>query len=181
MSSVKNSKYTSDFVPVKAITNGTIILDNNEKVTGIKIYPRNIFILDTATQDLIISNLRNVYNIINYEFWLIVADRPVDINVYVSQLQLLYNQTNNPVRRKMIIEDMNKANEFVNDNIVDTEFYLLFKEKDIDKAQKKIRDLMGAFLNAGLQTTPVSNDDLRIVLDNFLNGGATTKFGTVMS
>ncbi len=181
MSSATNSKYTSDFVPVKAITNGTIILDNNEKVTGIKIYPRNIFILDTATQELIISNLRNVYNIINYEFWLIVADRPVDINVYVSQLQLLYNQTNNPVRRKMIIEDMNKANEFVNDNIVDTEFYLLFKEKDIDKAQKKIRDLMGAFLNAGLQTAPVSNDDLRIVLDNFLNGGATTKFGTVMS
>lgn len=181
MSSATNSKYTSDFVPVKAITNGTIILDNNEKVTGIKIFPRNIFILDTATQDLIISNLRNVYNIINYEFWLIVADRPVDINVYVSQLQLLYNQTNNPVRRKMIIEDMNKANEFVNDNIVDTEFYLLFKEKDIDKAQKKIRDLMGAFLNAGLQTAPVSNDDLRIVLDNFLNGGATTKFGTVMS
>lgn len=179
--SSNNSKYTSDFIPVKAITNGTIVLDNNEKVTGIKIYPRNIFILDASTRDLIISNLRNVYNIIDYEFWLIVADRPVDINVYVSQLQLLYNQSTNPIRRKMIVEDMNKANEFVNDNIVDTEFFLLFKEKDIDRAQKKIRDLMNSFLNAGLQTTPVSNDDLRVILDNFLNGGGTTKFRTVMS
>lgn len=176
-----SSKYTSDFVPIKTIANGTIVLENNEKVTGIKVYPKNIFILDSSTQNFIISNLKNVYNIIDYEFWLIVADRPVDINVYVSQLQLLYNQTQNPVKRKMIVEDINKANDFVNDNIVDTEFYVLFKERDIDKAQKKIRDLMSAFANANLQSAPVSNDDLRIILDNFLNGGGTTKFGTVMS
>ena len=76
------SKFTNDeFVPVKAITNGVIVLDNNEKVTGIKIMPRNIFILDYSTQDAIIENLKNVYNTIDYEFWIIVADRPVDINV----------------------------------------------------------------------------------------------------
>lgn len=172
---------TESLLPIKTIANGTIVLENNEKVTGIKIFPKNIFILDSSTQELIISNLKNVYNIIDYEFWLIVADRPVDINVYVSQLQLLYNQTQNPVKRKMIVEDINKANEFVNDNIVDTEFYILFKERDIEKAQKKIRDLMSTFANASIQTAPVSNDDLRVVLDNFLNGGSTTKFGTVMS
>ena len=87
------SKYTNDeFVPIKSITNGVIVLDNNEKVTGIKIMPRNIFILDYATQDAIIDNLKNVYNIIDYEFWIIAADRPVDINVYLSQLQLLVLQ-----------------------------------------------------------------------------------------
>ena len=36
------SKYTEQFVPVKNITNGTIILDDNTKVTGIKIMPRKI-------------------------------------------------------------------------------------------------------------------------------------------
>lgn len=30
---------------------------------------------------------------IDYEFWIVVADRPVDINLYLSQLQLLYNST----------------------------------------------------------------------------------------
>ena len=45
------SKYTNDeFVPIKSITNGVIVLDNNEKVTGVKIMPRNIFILDYSTQ-----------------------------------------------------------------------------------------------------------------------------------
>lgn len=87
------SKYTNDDIPVKGITNGTIILDNGQKVTGVKIMPRNIFILETNVQDAIITNLKTVYNVIDYEFWIVVADRPVDINVYLSQLQLLYNTT----------------------------------------------------------------------------------------
>ena len=54
------SKYTTDFIPVRSITNGMIILDNNEKVTGVKIFPRNIFILEPDLQLSIINNLRNV-------------------------------------------------------------------------------------------------------------------------
>ena len=181
MSTTSRSKYTNDFVPIKSITNGVIICENNDKVTGVKISPRNIFILDPSEQNLIINNLRNVYNMIDYEFWVIAADRPVDINVYLSQLQLLYNSQTNPVKRKLIIDDINKANMFTTNNVVDTEFYLLFKEKDMNKIQKKIRDLVQNFANAGLQSKQVSNEDLRIILDNFLNGGQTTKFGTVIS
>ena len=175
------SKYTNDeFVPIKSITNGVIVLDNNEKVTGIKIMPRNIFILDYSTQDAIIDNLRNVYNMIDYEFWVIAADRPVDINVFLSQLQLLYNSTPDQVRRKLIMEDINKANLFMNNNIVDTEYFLLFKEKSDDVILKRIRTLINGFASAGLNSHQVTNDDLRIILDNFLNGGQTTTFGTVI-
>lgn len=175
------SKYTVDDIPVKSIVNGTILLKNNQKVTGVKIAPRNIFILEEQMQNMIISNLRNVYNIIDYEFWIIAADRPVDINVYLSQLQLLYNSTTDVARKKLIIEDINKANMFVNNNVVDTEYYLLFKEKDSDLIAKRIRNLINSFAQAGLSTRQVTNDDLRIILDNFLNGGQTTTFGTVMS
>ena len=57
--------------------------------------------------------------------------------------------------------------------------FLLFKEKDSDLIQKRIRNLIGAFANAGLASHQVSNEDLRTILDNFLNGGRTTTFGTV--
>ena len=182
MNTETRSKYTNDFVPIKSITNGVIICNNNEKVTGVKISPRNIFILEPDMQNMIITNLRNVYNLIDYEFWIIVADRPVDITAYLSRLQLLYNSQTNPIKRKLILEDINKANMFTTTmNVVDTEYYLLFKEKDMDKIQKKIRSLIQAFANAGLSVTQTSNDDLRIILDNFLNGGMTTTFGTVMS
>lgn len=158
-----------------------IILDNNEKVSGIKIMPRNIFIADYDTQTAIINNLKNVYNMIDYEFWIIAADRPVDINVYLSQLQLLFNSVNDQVKRRLIMEDINKANLFMNNNIVDTEYFLLFKESNNEVIAKRIRSLINSFASAGLNTHQVTNDDLRIILDNFLNGGSTTTLGTVVA
>ncbi len=173
------SKYTD--VPVKDISNGVIVLDNNQKVTGVKIMPKNIFILDQSMQDAVIMNLKNVYNAIDYEFWIVVADRPVDINLYLSQLQVLYNQITDNKKRKLIMEDINKANMFMSNNVVDTEYFLLFKEKNSDVIQKRIRNLINNFASAGLTAFQTNNDDLRMILDNFLNGGQTTTFGTVLS
>lgn len=173
-------RYTNDDIPVKEIKNGLIILDNNFKVTGVKIIPRNIFILDQQTQNNIINNLRTVYNTIDYEFWLISADRPVDINVYLSQLELLYNNVTNPAKRKLIMEDINKGNMFMNNNVVDTEYFLLFRDKSDDTIQKRIRALINTLAGAGLTAYQTTNDDLRMILDNFLNGGVTTTFGTVL-
>ena len=123
---IVKSKYTEQFVPIKNITNGVIVLDNNQRVTGLKIVPRNIFISDTGTQNAIIANLQNAYNVIDYEFWVIAADRPVDINVFLSELQLLYAKTNDSVARKLILEDIDKANMFTNNNVVDTEYFILY-------------------------------------------------------
>lgn len=181
MAKAIRSKYTVDDIPVKDIMNGVIILDNGLKVTGVKIMPRNIFILDRQMQELIISNLKTVYNMIDYEFWIVVADKPVDIKSYVSQLQVLYANTNDPARRKIINQDIEKANMLVSNNVVDTEYYLLFKEKDQDLINKRIRTLMSNFQASGLTAYQTTNDDLRMILDNFLNGGQTTNFGVVLS
>ena len=176
------SKYTNDFVPIKSITNGMVILDNNKKLTGIKIMPRNIFILDQGTQNAIIDNLKNAYNMIDYEFWIIAADRPVDINLYLSQLQLLYQKCTDGAIRKLIMQDLNKANAFMGAeyNVVDTEYFILFKEKRLELVQKRIHNLIAGLANCSINSVQVSNADLRMILDNFLNGGMTTSFGTVM-
>ena len=181
MSKIARSKYTDvNFVPVQSINNGVIYLDNNEKVSGIKIMPKNIFILDRSSMDNTLIGLKDVYNLIDYEFWIIVADRPVDIHVYLSQLELLYNNVQSPIKRKLIMEDISKANMFMNNNIVDTEYFLLFKHRVPEIIQKRVRVLINQFANAGMVAHQVTNDDLRIILDNFLNGGTTTGFGTVI-
>ena len=68
------SKYTEDWVPIKTINNGMIVLPNNENVTGVKIIPRNIFILEYDQQQEVLTALKNVYNMIDYEFWLVFVD-----------------------------------------------------------------------------------------------------------
>ena len=79
------------------------------------------------------------------------------------------------------MEDINKANMFMNNNVVDTEYYLLFKEKNIDVIQKRIRTLINGLSACGLNSLQTTNEDLRVILNNFLNAGMETEFGAVMS
>ncbi|MFV0499743.1 MAG: hypothetical protein ACK5NF_06950 [Bacilli bacterium] len=180
MSKRIRSKYTEDWLPIKNIANGMIILENNEKVTGVKIRPRNIFILDADSQINILIGLKNFYNTIDYEFWMICADRPVDIGQYLASLQNQYNNQASPAVKKLIMEDINKANMFMKNNVVDTEYYIIFKAKDDDLIYKRIK-LIKQELNAcGLTSDMTSNDDMYVIMNNFFNGGMMTTFNSVM-
>ena len=180
-STQKNSRYAEDWIPVKDIIDGCIVTNNGTKITGVKITPRNIFILDKISQDNTIIALKNFYNGIDFEFWLISTDKPVDISDYLARLQVLFNQTTSPVLKKLIMQDVDKANEFIENSVTDTEYYILFREKNNEQIQRKLRILISGLYNAGLEAAQTSNDDLRIILDNFLNSGMTTNFGTVIA
>ncbi len=168
------SKYTEDWIPIIGISNGMIELNNKQKVTGVKIRPRNIFILDKITQNYIINSLKSFYDTLDFEFWLISADRPVDISNYLATLQIQYNQVNDQKIKKLISQDIEKANYFMRDNVTDTEFYIMFKDKNVDMLQKRIRTIMMGLSNCGLDSVQTSNNDLRVIMDSFLNGGITT-------
>ncbi len=178
-----SSKFTEDWLPVKQILNGMIQLDDGTYVTGVKIAPKNIFIMDDTYQDNTILSLRNLYNMIDYEFWMIIADRPVDISVYLSNLQILYSRSTDAVQRKLIQQDINKANMFMSQeyNVVDTEYFIIFKDKKMEIIQKKLHNLLSGLVNCGLTSQQVSNNDLRMLLDNFFNNGQASGFGTVMA
>ena len=179
----KAQKYAENWLPIRGIQNGEIILDNGLRVTGVKIRPRNIFILDYDSQNNAIFNLRSFYNTLDYPFWLIISDRPVDINVYLAQLKLLYNSVQVQAIRKLVREDIDKANLFMSKevNVTDTEYFILFKDKRPEIIQKRIQNLVSGLAGVGLQSAQTSNDDLRMLLDGFLNGGDSYNFGTVIS
>ena len=179
----KNQKYAENWLPIRGIQNGEIILDNGLRVTGVKIRPRNIFILDYDSQNNAIFNLRSFYNTLDYPFWVIISDRPVDINVYLAQLKLLYNSVQVQAIRKLVREDIDKANLFMSKevNVTDTEYFILFKDKRPEIIQKRIQNLVSGLAGVGLQSAQTSNDDLRMLLDGFLNGGDSYNFGTVIS
>lgn len=177
------SNYSEDWLPIKNISNGIINLNNGWMVTGVKIEPKNIFILDYQTQNNIIFRLRDFYNTLDYEFWLIVADRPVDIKMYLSELQLDYDNAPTQAIRKMIAEDISKAEMFSSTavNVVDTEYYILFRDKKQEIVDKRVQTLITNLASIGLISRKTSDDDLKFLLQNFLNGGQKSEFGTVMT
>jgi hypothetical protein len=76
---------------------------------------------------------------------------------------------------------MEKGEQFINNDVVDTEYFLLFKEKNPELIQKKIRSLINNLANCEITSAQTTNEDLRIILDNFLNGGIKNEFRTVMA
>ncbi len=176
-----NSPLTENWITVKDINNNIIFLDNNMMVTGIKVQPKNIFIMDQQSQLIVVDQLRTFYNLIDFEFWLIIADRPVDINLYISQLELHLNNVNDPALRKLVVNDIEKADLFMHNDVVDTEYFILFKDDNSESLNKKVRNLINSLANCGLIASQTSNEDLRMILDNFLNGGQTFKERTVTS
>ena len=173
-------KYAEDWLPIKSINNGMILTDDGYYVTGVKVSPKNIFILDEQSQNATLFNLSTFYNTLDFDFWLLVSDRPVDISLYLNELQVEYNKNPNSAIRKLIMQDINKGNSFMNNNVVDTEYYILFREKNPDLIQKKIRAIINGLALCGLDSMQTTNEDLRTLIDNFINGGVRTQFGTVM-
>ena len=66
-------------------------------------------------------------------------------------------------------------------NVVDTEYYILFRDKKLEIVQKRIQTLITNLAGIGLISRQASDDDLKFLLQNFLNGGAKNEFGTVMT
>ena len=175
-------KYAEDWLPIKSINNGMILTEDGYYVTGVKVSTKNIFILDEQSQNATLFNLSTFYNTLDFDFWLLVSDRPVDISLYLNELQVEYNKNPNSAIRKLIMQDINKANLFMSRdyNVVDTEYTFLFKEKKMELVQKKLHTLISGLSNAGLNSTQTSNADLRMLLDNYLNDGISTNFRAVM-
>jgi hypothetical protein len=73
------------------------------------------------------------------------------------------------------------GSDLFNEVTFDISSLFLFKDNDIERIQKTIRNLINSLSSCGLTASQTSNEDLRIILDNFLNGGTTTEFGTVVT
>ena len=81
------------------------------------------------------------------------------------------------------MQDINKANMFMSTqlNAVDTEYFILFREKKPEIIQKRLQNLISGLSNCTLNSKQVSNDDMRMLLDNFFNGAESSRFGAVTS
>ena len=114
----------------------------------------------------------------------LLGTQEVELEVIITLeeiLQILVTVSKNSIYA--IQQDINKGESFRSTtvNAVDTEYYILFRDKKPEVLQKRIHTLIGNLASSGLNSRQVSDDDLRVIIDSFFNGNAKTEFGTVMS
>ena len=95
----------------------------------------------------------------------------------------MYNNAPTQQIRKIISQDIEKGESFRSTtvNAVDTEYYILFRDKKLEVLNKRIHTLISNLATSGLNSRQVNDDDLRVILDSFFNGNMKSEFGTVMS
>ena len=67
----------------------------------------------------------------------------------------------------------------MHNDVVDTEYFILFKDNNSEMINKKVRTMINNLASCGLIASQTSNEDLRMILDNFLNGGKSFTNRTV--
>ena len=86
----KISPFTEDWLPIRDIQNGMILTTDKYYVTGVKITPRNIFILDND----IVYHCGSSINRIGYKTFSITMINDKEIcNILIDKVNKIINKT----------------------------------------------------------------------------------------
>lgn len=157
-------KYTTamEWSNIEEIKDNAIYLKDGgrqEKVIGIKVYPRNIFIDTIHVQRQIINNLRIVFNKIRFKVYWGYVFVPVQIDDHITQLINEEQQEEDPRIRSMIRNDIEKATWF-QDTHRELEFFLMIRNKDEKQLWKNYDELVAEIRHAGFRTATLNQHDL---------------------
>lgn len=140
--------------------NAIYLKDGNkeEKIIGIRVSPRNIFIDTVHVQRQIINNLRIVFNKIRFRVYWGFVFVPVQIDDHITQLMNEEQQEEDPRIRGMIQNDFEKATWF-QDTHRELEFFLMIRHSDEKQLYKNFDELVAEMRYAGFQTKTLNQHD----------------------
>ena len=126
MTNQKQAKAAQDFVPIKEIRDGAVILKNNELRLVLMASSLNFALKSPDEQNAIIAAYQNFINSLDFPIQIFIESRRIDINPYLMLLdEREKNQTNEllQLQTKEYIEFV--KNLVATTNIVSKTFYIV--------------------------------------------------------
>lgn len=161
-----------EFLPFKEVWNDLLFLDNDKVIGIIKINSINFQLYSNEEQISKILQFRKVLLSIEYPFKILALDKPINLNEHIEKLLYLENNTDNKIKKELLIEDIDYANNIMNKNLVNNrEFYLLIDE-DVDNVKllkSKMNEIITQLGNVGLNSVQAKTDEIKELLFTFLN------------
>jgi len=130
-----------------------------ERVIGLKVIPRNIFIDTSYVQARVVNNLRIIFNKVRFPIYWQYVFVPVQIDDHVSILLREEAQEEDPRIRAMIRNDFEKVTWF-QDTHRELEFFLMLRDKDEGTLMKNFDELVAELQYAGFRTKDLNMHDL---------------------
>ena len=130
-----------------------------ERIIGLKVTPRNIFIDTSYVQARIVNNLRIIFNKIRFPIYWGYVFVPVQIDDHISMLLREETQEEDPRIRAMIQNDFEKVTWF-QDTHRELEFFLMLRDEDEATLMKNYDELVAELQYAGFRTKDLNMHDL---------------------
>lgn len=172
----KVDKSILEFLPFKEVWNDLLFLDNDKVIGLIKINSINLQLCSNEEQTSKVFQFRKILLSFEYAFKILALDKPISLNNHIENLSYLVNNTDDKVKKELLIEDINYANNIMSKNMVNNrEFYLLIEEdKDNTKLLKsKMNDIITQLNSIGLGSEQARTDEIKELLFTFLNPSAS--------
>lgn len=168
----KIDKSILEWLPFEEVWNDLLFLSNDRIVGVIKVSSINLQLCSSEEQDTKIFQFRKVLLSMEYPFKILALDKPISLTDHIDNLVCLAKNTDDEVKRRLLDEDINYADNIMSKNLVNNrEFYLLIDESkdNIKLLKSKINDLISQLSNIGLSAEQAKTDEIKELLFTFLN------------
>jgi hypothetical protein len=123
---MSSAKTTQDFVPIKEIRDGVVILKDNSMRAVLMTSSLNFALKSEDLQEAIIVQFQNFLNSLDFSIEIFIQSRRLDIKPYLSQLEERYKIQLNELLKIQIREYINFIREFTeNTNIMTKHFFVV--------------------------------------------------------
>lgn len=121
-----SSKATQEFVPIKEIRNGVVILKDSSLRAVLMASSINFALKSEELQEATITRFQNFLNSLDFSVEIFIQSRRLDIRPYLTQLEERYKAQLNELMKVQTREYINFIHEFTDDtNIMSKHFFVV--------------------------------------------------------
>lgn len=147
-----SSKATQEFVPIKEIRNGVVILKDNSMRAILMVSSINFALKSEDLQESIISQFQNLLNSLDFSIEIFIQSRRLDIRPYIAQLEEKYKNQMNELMKVQTREYINFIHEFTdNTNIMTKHFFIVvpYASTLLSQGESGIKEKLSGLLPVG--------------------------------
>lgn len=151
--------HTQDFVPIKEIRGGTIILEDGSMNTILLVASLNFALKSYDEQMATIAQFQNFLNSIEFSVQICIQSRKLDIRPYTATLEEKRRDEDNDLIKMQIGEYMQFIQNFTESvNIMEKKFFVVVSYTPPTLSTSASSNPISMFLNRGKDTQVTDNE-----------------------
>lgn len=120
-----NAKATQDFIPIKEVRDGVMVLKDNSMRSALMVSSLNFALKSPDEQDAIIYQFQNFLNSLDFSVQIVIQSRELDIRPYISLLEERLKNELNELLKMQIKEYIQFVKVFVEQSSIMTKTFFV--------------------------------------------------------